>query len=85
MRAIAKQLLQAAPGMYRLEHKAQTAELVVMWVLANAWEGDQVQQQVIGITVMDLRGDLETAITDYFNVNDIEYSCIVPPAYKKIK
>lgn len=70
MTAIVKQMMPAAPGMYRFVDDKKTADLIVMWVLAEIHEEPEdpketfipITTQIVGLTVSELNMDLSEAI-----------------------
>lgn len=59
------QMMPAAPGMYRFNDEKKTADLIVMWVLADIRDdsGDDTSNiQIVGLTVSELNMDLAEAV-----------------------
>lgn len=79
------QMMPAEAGMYLLDpltdHKAT---LVVMWVLAERFESVN-QQKVLGLTVLDLQGDLADVLNDRWDAQNIYSTRVTSSTHKIIR
>ncbi len=84
MKYVVKQIMAAAPGMYVLEPKTKTAQLIVMWALTETVEEDGTVSgsHVLGLTVHDMVCDLQDVVSDILLAEDAPtFTTNVPREY----